>query len=201
MFLKTQGFKRLINEAYKGVGLRIENDGQGYCIAGGYWEIWIAKARIPKKELAAIIELTGELPKTGEGFVATKAGNQYELQWNEEYNVMDIAENCEDRIEVTPVTLKYLTGQQARILQDPGNRSIVLINEKFIEMIDNTAIEYENGETQAEGPLIGGKTGVYWKNNTMALRVMPRMDDENAALLGYLECFEIAKGGKTEDEH
>ncbi len=201
MFLRTQGFKKLINEAYKGRGLRIERDIEGYTMAGGYWMIWIAKDRIPKKELAAIIELTGELPGIGEGFEATKAGNQYELQWGEEHNAMKMANECEDQIEVTPVTLKYASGVQARILQDPANRSIILVNEKFIEMIDNAVVEYENGEMQAQGPLIGRKTGVYWKNDIMALRVMPRTDDQNAALLGYLEQFNIIKGGNTEDEH
>ncbi len=49
MFITSQGFKKLINEAYKGVGLRIGNDGEGYYISGGYWVIWIMHGWIPKK--------------------------------------------------------------------------------------------------------------------------------------------------------
>ena len=76
MFITSQGFKKLINEAYKGYGLRIGNDGEGYYISGGYWVIWIMHGWIPKKELASIIELTGEMPEPGQGFKATKEGNQ-----------------------------------------------------------------------------------------------------------------------------
>lgn len=192
MFTTSQGFKRLINEAYKGIGLRIGNDGAGYCITGGYWAIWIRHGEIPKKELAAIIELTGELPEKGEGFKATKDGNQYEFQWSDICDTMKNAEECDDKMEITPLTLKYITGEQARILQHKVNGIIVLINEKFLDMIDNTAVKYQEGETQSEGPYIHGKyPGVFWKNNVMALYVMPRKDEENKHLLGYLEAFDI----------
>lgn len=53
MFLKSSGFKKLINEAYKGVGLRIGNDGEGYYLSGGYWVIWVRKGHIPKKSWRA----------------------------------------------------------------------------------------------------------------------------------------------------
>ena len=35
-----------------------------------------------KKELAAIIELTGEMPDEGAGFKSGRAGNQYEMPEN-----------------------------------------------------------------------------------------------------------------------
>lgn len=82
----------------------------------------------PKKELASIIELTGEMPEPGEGFKATKDGNQYELPWREAYAAMTHAMECEEYMEVTPMTLKYKNGQQARILQNPVNKTIVLID-------------------------------------------------------------------------
>lgn len=203
MFLTSQGFKKLINEAYKGEGLRIGNDRKGNYLAGGYWAVWVENGCIPKKELASIIELTGEMPEAGQGFRATKAGNQYELPWNEVYMVMDNAEKCDAGMDITPLILKYKDGVQARILQSPENGTIVLINEKFIDMIDNTVVDYESGETQAEGPMISGRIqGIFWKNNTMALHVYPRTDDENKKLLGYLEAFDIMDAKEeTEDEH
>lgn len=192
MFITSQGFKKLINEAYKGAGLNVGNDGEGYYISGGYWVIWIMHGWIPKKELASIIELTGEMPELGEGFKATKAGNQYELPWHEAYAAMTNAMECEEYMEVTPMTLKYKNGQQARILQNPVNKTIVLIGERFIDIIDNTVVEYDKGEFQAEGPMISGKMqGVFWRNDTMALHVYPRTDDENKRLIGYLEAFDI----------
>lgn len=164
--------------------------------------IWIMHGWIPKKELASIIELTGEMPQPGEGFKATKAGNQYELTWHEAYAAMTHAMECEERMEVTPMTLKYKNGQQARILQNPVNKTIVLIGERFIDIIDNTVVEYDKGEFQAEGPMISGKMqGVFWRNDTMALHVYPRTDDENKRLIGYLEAFDIMNKTGEEDEH
>ena len=201
MFLKSSGFKKLINEAYKGVGLRIGNDGEGYYLSGGYWVIWVRKGYIPKKELASIIELTGELPQPGTGFKATKSGNQYEMQFNDAFSAWGNAMECDEMVEITPLILKYTSGQQARILQNTKNGSIMLINERFVEMIDNTAINYEDGETQAEGPLIHRKyQGAFWRNERMALYVYPRTDDENKRLLGYLEVFDIMSRGEKWDE-
>ena len=202
MFITSQGFKKLINEAYKGAGLNVGNDGEGYYISGGYWVIWIMHGWIPKKELASIIELTGEMPETEEGFKATKAGNQYELPWREAYAAMTHAMECEEYMEVTPMTLKYKNGQQARILQNPVNKTIVLISERFIDIIDNTIVEYDKGEFQAEGPMISGKMqGVFWRNDTMALHVYPRTDDGNKRLIGYLEAFDVMNKTGEEDEH
>lgn len=202
MFITSQGFKKLINEAYKGAGLNVGNDGEGYYISGGYWVIWIMHGWIPKKELASIIELTGEMPEPGEGFKATKAGNQYELPWHEAYAAMTHAMECEEYMDVTPMTLKYKNGQQARILQNPVNKTIVLIGERFIDIIDNTVVEYDKGEFQAEGPMISGKMpGVFWRNDTMALHVYPRTDDENKRLIGYLEAFDITNKTGEKDEH
>lgn len=202
MFITSQGFKKLINEAYKGAGLNVGNDGEGYYISGGYWVIWIMHGWIPKKELASIIELTGEMPEPGEGFKATKAGNQYELPWREAYAAMTHAMECEEYMEVTPMTLKYKNGQQARILQNPVNKTIVLIGERFIDIIDNTVVEYDKGEFQAEGPMISGKMqGIFWRNDTMALHVYPRTDDENKELIRHIEAFDITNKTGEKDEH
>lgn len=202
MFITSQGFKKLINEAYKGVGLNVGNDGEGYYISGGYWVIWIMHGWIPKKELASIIELTGEMPEPEEGFKATKAGNQYELPWHEAYAAMTHAMECEEYMEVTPMTLKYKNGQQARILKNRNDGKIVLVNERFIDIVDNTVVEYDKGEFQAEGPMLSRRTqGVFWRNDTMALHVYPRTDDENKRLIEYLETFDIMNKTGEEDEH
>ncbi len=156
----------------------------------------------PKKELASIIELTGEMPEPEEGFKATKAGNQYELPWREAYAAMTHAMECEEYMEVTPMTLKYKNGQQARILQNPVNKTIVLIGERFIDIIDNTVVEYDKGEFQAEGPMISGKMqGIFWRNDTMALHVYPRTDDENKELIRHIEAFDITNKTGEKDEH
>lgn len=198
MFITTRGFKSLIKEMYTVKKLYIANDGEGYTISGWYWSIWIAHGWIPKKELAAIIELTGELPAAGEAFTASKDGNQYEFEFSDEKDAMQLALHCDMRLDITPVVLKYETGQQARVLQRQDNGKIVLINERFMDMIDNGVVEYGKGESQAEGPFIHQTaTGVFYRSDTMAMRIMPRTDDENIRLLEYLEEFDVI--GAQED--
>lgn len=41
MFIKTQGFKRLIQEAYKMACLKVGRDEDGIYIAGGYWVLQV----------------------------------------------------------------------------------------------------------------------------------------------------------------
>ena len=200
MFIKTQGFKKLINDAYKSTGLTVGCDGCGMYLSGGWWEIHIKEGCIPKEELGELIKLTGELPGPGEVFKARKEGNQYEIEGTHDYNFDEKAEQCKEYMEVTPLTLRYATGQQARILQSPNNSMIILINDRIIDMIDNTVIQYEKGETQAEGPLIGAYPGVFYRNNQMALLIMPRTDDENKKLIAYLENFTIM-AQEMDDEH
>ena len=114
------------------------------------------------------------------------------MPWREQYAAMKNARECDEEMEVTPLTLKYYSGQQARILQNRNNGTIVLINERFIDMIDNTVVEYSKEESQSEGPMISGRIqGVFWRNNIMALNVYPRTDDENKKLIGFLETFDI----------
>lgn len=201
MFITSQGFKKIINEAYKKGCLHIANDGEGITISGEYWKIWIMHGWIPKKELAAIIELTGAMPAKGEAFEASKDGNQYEAIFNDRKTTMEAALNCEYEIEITPLVLRYQTGQQARVLQDPDNKMIMLINDKFTDMISNKAIEYDKGESAAEGPFISPEDyGIFYRSDTMAMHIYPRTDDRNISLLRYLEKFDIIKAGKH-DEH
>ena len=111
---------------------------------------------------------------------------------------MKLAWHCDMELDITPIVLKYDTGQQARVLQRQDNGKIVLINERFVDMIDNAVVKYGKGESQAEGPFIHStKTGIFYRNDTMAMRIMPRIDDKNVRLLEYLEKFEII--GAQED--
>lgn len=198
MFITTQGFKRLIKQAYKTRDLHIANDGAGYTIAGGYWRIWIKHEWIPKKELAAIIELTGELPAEGQAFTVYEEGNQYEMELPNERSAMTIALECKMTLEITPLVLRYATGQQARVLQRADTREIMLINDQFMDMITNKAIDHNKGESPAEGPFIHpAEYGVFYRSDTMAMRIAPRTDDKNIELLKYLEHFDIM--GEQED--
>lgn len=196
MFLKTAGFKRLIKEAYKGSGLRIGATDKAIYLSGGYWIIWVKKGQIPKEKLAAIIELAGELPEEGEAYSVTKDGQQYELQWNDLYNAMDNATRCSYELEVTRIIIEGKHDADSRILQHPETGCIRLVNEKFIQMIDNMQVEQKRGHTEVTGPVCGRLPGVFWFNNVMALHVMERTDDASIRLIRFLEGIDINEESK-----
>lgn len=198
MFTKTAGFKKLLKEAYDGPGLRMGKVLDTFCIAGGYWAIQVLIRQIPKKELAAIIELTGELPGDGMWFCARKKeANQYEIDVHDAYRPMDTVKNAEEQgdkltiLNATKVTLHARTGEAARVLQDPESCKVLLINEKFMGMVDNTQIDVGHGEYGTEGPEAGDYPGVIFRNNFMAMHIYPREDEEAGELIKYLEGMEL----------
>lgn len=105
---------------------------------------------------------------------------------------MGNAKNCERYANVTTLLINTQTRVLERVIQDPANNKVYVINEKFIEMLDNTCINYNVGEMEAEGPLLGPLEGVFWKNNTMALHVLCR-EEKQKELIQHLEKVVIAK--------
>lgn len=67
MFVRLRDFKRLIKEAYTGAGLYVARRGNRLLFGGSYWAIATIKESLDKKALAAVIELTGEMPEDGGG--------------------------------------------------------------------------------------------------------------------------------------
>lgn len=67
MFVRLRDFKRLIKEAYTGAGLYVAHRGNQLLFGGSYWAIATTKESLDKKALAAVIELTGEMPEDGGG--------------------------------------------------------------------------------------------------------------------------------------
>lgn len=60
-----------MKEAYKH-GLRVAATEERYYLCGGYWEMDILKEYMPKEILAAVLELTGWIPETGEAILPQK---------------------------------------------------------------------------------------------------------------------------------
>ena len=69
----------MLKQAYTGVGLCVARRGDDLLFSGSGWAIATEKGSMDKKQLAAVIELTGELPGDGEALKATKEENQYEI--------------------------------------------------------------------------------------------------------------------------
>ena len=152
---------------------------------GGTWVIRVNKEFLPNKEKAAVIELTGEMPLTGEVFKAMKKReNQYLINSNPVWDIETQFEEAELVFSVTRAMYES-DGRIIRVLQNKGNNTCTAIDEVFISLIDENAMDQEK-ETMVEGP-VGDHRIMYWKNNIMAMAAGIIKPEENTPLAEYLQ--------------
>lgn len=195
MFFKAAVFKKLIKEAYAGIGLTIGRAEEYIFLSGGYWLIWMKKDKIPNKLKASIIELTGELPINNQVFKARKGEkNDYSTDWKETYNINFYKRSMDQEYVVTKVILEQnLT--PCRLLQNEETQEIILLNQVLIDLVDKEAIESRE-ECQPFGPigLKDKKDAVLWYNDTGALvawRRTPEAETRQQMLIEALEKIEV----------
>lgn len=94
------------------------------------------------------------------------------------------------KVDVTRFVL--LEHAASRMLQSATGR-IYLINNKFINMINGKHYDYENGETEPEGPYIFGSCQAYWKNNVMEFIALLRGCEEYERILEKMEMVDLTE--------
>lgn len=189
MFLRPTTLNALMKQAYKsGLAVARTMDDWIY-IAGNYWEVSVRKEFIPKRTLGDIIALTGELPKPGTRFTATKEGNQIEIEMAMSVNDEPFKEN--DILTVTDVLLVGTAGTVQRLLQDEATGDIFVVNNAFVGIVDNSLIDKEHGEHAVSDPLFNPSYGILWKNNACKIRAQFRLDDKNIKVLKNLRGVDI----------
>lgn len=167
MFIHLKDFKRLLKQAYTGVGLCVARRGDDVLFGGSGWVIATEKESMDKKQLAAVIELTGELPGKGEAFKATKEENQYEIgevHWGMKDRT-DADREEEEKLTVTPIVLeRYPNGKAMRVLQAADGR-VEVLNDRFVKAIDYASMNLDY-EHEVQGPFVNPKfpKQVYWKS-------------------------------------
>lgn len=200
MFFKLSILKKLLKNAYNGPGLvvghceeleKTEIQREGYYVAGSYWSMWFDAERMPKEAKAAIIELCGDLPEEGEVFKAHKeAGNQYEIEQQEIYNLPKRYSEAEIELNKTKIIIDGY-GAKNRLLQEEESKNITAINEMFMDLIDVDAVDYDNGEHEPYGPIAASPNpqAVFWGNNICYLMACTRIinDEEAINYFKYLE--------------
>lgn len=181
MFIHLRDFKRLLKQACTGVGLRVARRGDDVLLSGSDWVIATEKGSMDKKQLAAVIELTGELPGKGEAFKATKEGNQYEISevhW-EMIDRTDVDREKKEKLTVTPIVLeRYPNGKAMRVLQAADGR-VEVLNDRFVKAIDSASMNLDY-EYEVQGPFFNPKfpKQVYWKSEATTLAVLLYDQDE-----------------------
>lgn len=185
----------MLKQAYTGVGLCVARRGDDLLFSGSNWAIATEKESMDKKQLAAVIELTGELPGDGEAFKATKEENQYEIG-EVHWDMIDRTEDREkeEKLTVTQVVLeRYPIGKAMRVLQAADGR-VEVLNDRFVKAIDslsmNTDYEYE-----VQGPFVNPKfpKQVYWESEATTLTALLYDQDElkEKDILDYLRDTKI----------
>ena len=181
MFIHLRDFKRLLKQACTGVGLCVARRGDDVLLSGSDWVIATEKGSMDKKQLAAVIELTGELPGKGEAFKATKEGNQYEISevhW-EMIDRTDVDREKKEKLTVTPIVLeRYPNGKAMRVLQAADGR-VEVLNDRFVKAIDSASMNLDY-EYEVQGPFVNPKfpKQVYWKSETTTLTAILYDQDE-----------------------
>lgn len=195
MFIHLKDFKRLLKQAYTGVGLCVARRGDDVLLGGPGWVIATEKESMDKKQLAAVIELTGELPGKGEAFKATKEENQYEIG-EVRWGMIDRTENREEeeKLTVTQVVLeRYPYGKAMRVLQAADGR-VEVLDDRFAKAIDSMLMNLEY-EYEVQGPFINRKfpKQVYWKSEATTLTALLYDQDEmkEKDILDYLRDTKI----------
>lgn len=189
MFLKPGMLNALMKKAYKsGLAIGRTEDDWLY-IAGSYWEISVKKEFVPKKTLGDIISLTGELPELGTRFLATKEGNQIEMELP--LRVREEVFREKNTLTVTDVVLIGTAGTIQRLLQDEQTGQIFPVNNVFVAIIDNSLIEKDKGEYAVSDPFYDPSYGILWSNNVCKLRAYFRSDEKNDKILKNLKGVDI----------
>lgn len=186
MFLNNTILKRLMKEAYKTAGMTVAQTSERYFIGGSYWEMDVRKAFMPKQILAQLIELAGEVPKTGIAFRATKEGNLEEDGLRQEVKT----EGFTEPIDVTDIIVIGSLGTYQRVLQAQSGKTYI-VNNVFIDIADNDAVDENAGEYFVATPLYDARKGILWQNNAARFRAGWRIDDRHKNLLNELSGVDL----------
>lgn len=152
----------MINKSYQQEALHVMNTGGDYVLFGGGWYLCIDISKMPNKAKAAVIELIGEWPESGEAFQAgKKSGNQMEMIEDERYWLAsNVAQKDVIQMETTPIVLNGTV----RLMRQQGSDELVPIFESILDAVG--ARHCEAGEDAPKGPFLY-KGMTWWKNSTM----------------------------------
>ncbi len=193
MFLNTQVFKKMVTNAWKTHNLNVADMGDRWYIGCGTWAAWIEKAVFPKKALAAVIELTGEMPGDGRAFVAGKGlENDYSPDNVEISSAGIFWDGGAEDVKATSVTLEC-GGRKLRLLQEWGSWKISMVDDVFVQFVDPGAIDAEL-ESAPGGACIKGGMALWQGDRCMLLAGLyglPEAGTQESMLLRELEKMEL----------
>lgn len=190
MFIKTSGFKKLANEAYKTTGLYISAEEQDYIIHSCYWALKVRIKALSNKEKAVLVELAGDIPETGQHFSVQKdEGKQLLLDaapWTKH-----LYHETQDSLIITPVIIQEqkCSDIKCRILQNKAGQ-IIPINESFIDMINEREVKERSDILIGPYMVKGSNNMIFFKDRICTFAIAKRDWSNNENLSGIKEMLE-----------
>lgn len=169
MFLNKTRFKKMLKNAYNYGGLTVGRVYNGLVLSGNGWTVWTEEGYVPNWLKAAIMELTGELPRAECVFTAQKGEVlQFEIAENEYLDLP--ARFLEARIPFTVTPIGYSTNlTEYRMLQNKKTGRIIAFPSCFYDTLDFSELDKE--ETAPTGPSSRSEDAdmMFWKNEHSAV--------------------------------
>ena len=187
MFLKPTILKKLMKEAHKSNHLTAAGLEDGLYLCGGYWELECQMPYIPKVILAQLVELFGKIPLPGE-CLKMNDGESEDTRIQKKID----ATPYEDEILVTDVIVMS-SRTACRVMQDPYTGQIMLIQNRIVDLIDETAIEEDKGEGTPLPALYNKNLGIYWQNNGMKFRTLHCRNEKVEKIIKHLEQISLTE--------
>ena len=177
MFIKKADTKRLMKQAYKGIGLRLANDGRGLIITGRNWYMQVLHEYLPKETKGDIIALTGELPANGEQWLCDPDGNQQEIFHSyshvEVYRLAMEAEAAGNRVDATDIIIT--DGEKLYRVCRSEDGKCHLIPETINQMC--SALNCEDDEDMY-GCYADSDGALYFRSDYMAFCIVPSLTED-----------------------
>ena len=182
MIVKPKVLTKLMMQAYKGCGLRIEVGGTWTMISGGYWTFYVRPMAMSNIVKAKIVELLGDMPKPGTAItIYEKEEPQTALCLEcDPDTVFPKDTQC---IE-TYILLQHLE-KEYRVIEGPGSMRL-LCNRVLTDMItEPTEAEAQKGESSMDGPWTDGRW-IRWDNN-MCVMVAGTVNAWDGEVIDFLK--------------
>lgn len=172
MFVKIAKLKKVLKDAYKSSGISIANyRNESLSIKAGYMEIFVYRDYMTKEFHAMLIEIVGELPKSGCAYTYWEHDPKQSVIFDTVYNnLMGQAVSMSQQYEQGKVYLQRNSRVMAIMENVSEPKDKFLLPCGMLEIIDPKEIDSDAGEIEPEAPSSQRDWHmVAWYNHTMAI--------------------------------
>lgn len=197
MFVKETVLKRMMKEAFKGVGLRIINKEKSYVLTGRKWFLEIFKVHMPKEILGQIFALAGMLPDEESQFLANPDGNQEELYLTPSSDVdvyMNALRMQAEEAMVRPTDVLVDQGWAIFRLYKDACGEVYPVPESIHAMISKSLCD---SDEEYHGSFVDGDGMVFWISTSGAFAITS-YEDNLATVEAYQQVKELFR--ESEDD-